>query len=242
MNVSVPQELAAVGSLDQLYPWLNSRSMMALWHKPTASLYREPKKNFLPMHWRWREGKAALDRAGGLISAELAHRRNLLLYNQADANGYAAVRTMVGAYQMILPGETAPSHRHSGNALRVILEGEGAYTIVEGERLDMKTNDVILTPHWTWHGHGSDADEPCYWLDALDTPPGASARADVPGEPSRRPAKGDGPSRELTVYLCLGPDAGKPGQSRPRSRRSFRSADRTRRSRLPDHGDLYAAP
>jgi gentisate 1,2-dioxygenase len=170
MNVSVPQELAAVDSLDQLYPWLNARSMMALWHKPTASLYLEPKKNFLPMHWRWREGRAALDRAGGLISAELAHRRNLLLYNPADANGYAAVRTMVSAYQMILPGETAPSHRHSGNALRVILEGEGAYTIVEGERLDMKTNDVILTPHWTWHGHSSDADEPCYWLDALDTP------------------------------------------------------------------------
>ena len=35
----------------------------------------------------------------------------------------------------ILPGETARSHRHTPNALRLILEGEGAYTIVNGEVL-----------------------------------------------------------------------------------------------------------
>ncbi|HUZ74012.1 MAG TPA: cupin domain-containing protein [Stellaceae bacterium] len=166
------KDLSQAASLDELYPMLHARSIMPGWHKPRASLYPEPHKNFRPMHWSWREGKDALDAAGRLISTEQAHRRNLLLYNPADEDGYAALRTLVAAYQMILPGETAPSHRHSGNALRVILEGEGAYTVVEGERFDMHPNDVLLTPDWHWHGHGCDAaaSGPCYWLDGLDTP------------------------------------------------------------------------
>ncbi len=163
-------ELSNVQSLPQLYPLLHASNIMPGWSKPTASLYKEPLKNFKPAHWSWREGKKALDVAGRLISAELAHRRNLLLFNPVEGNTYATVRTLVAAYQMILPGEKAPSHRHSGNALRVILEGEGSFSIVEGERLAMHPNDVVLTPDWKWHGHGSDAEGPCYWLDGLDTP------------------------------------------------------------------------
>jgi gentisate 1,2-dioxygenase len=163
-------QLSKVEHLQDLYPLLHARSVMPGWAKPTASLYREPLRNFHPAHWQWSEGRAALDSAGRLISAELAHRRNLLLFNPLEGNTYATLRTMVAAYQMILPGEKAPSHRHSGNALRVVLEGEGAYTIVEGERLNMRPNDVILTPDWKWHGHGSDGDTPCYWMDGLDTP------------------------------------------------------------------------
>lgn len=169
---ALKQDLSQAATLDELYPMLQARSIMPGWHKPRASLYPEPLKNFEPMQWRWREGKEALDAAGRLISTEHAHRRNLLLFNPADEHGYAALRTLVAAYQMILPGETAPSHRHSGNALRVILEGEGAYTVVEGERLTMHPNDVLLTPDWHWHGHGcaAEAEGPCYWLDGLDTP------------------------------------------------------------------------
>lgn len=169
---ALKQDLTQAASLDELYPMLHARSIMPGWHKPRASLYAEPLKNFVPAHWSWREGKEALDAAGRLISTEHAHRRNLLLYNPVEGNSYATLRTLVAAYQMILPGETAPSHRHSGNALRVIIEGEGAYTVVEGERFDMHPNDVLLTPDWSWHGHGCDAAAPgpCYWLDGLDTP------------------------------------------------------------------------
>jgi len=170
MNIAVTQNLSDARSLEELYPQLHARSIMPGWAKPTASLYKEPLRNFQPARWSWAEGKAALDTAGRLISAELAHRRNLLLFNPVPGNTYATVRTLVAAYQMILPGEKAPSHRHSGNALRVILEGEGSYSVVEGERLDMHPNDVILTPDWKWHGHGSDGDGPCYWIDGLDTP------------------------------------------------------------------------
>lgn len=170
MATLVQKELSAVGSLEELRPRLDALNIGAGWDKPEPSLWEAPRKNFLPAMWRWQDGKAALDAAGRLVSTELAERRNLILYNPVDGNGYATVRTLINAYQMILPGETARSHRHTGNALRFILEGEGSYTVVQGERLKMHPNDVLLTPNWRWHGHGSDADGPCYWLDCLDVP------------------------------------------------------------------------
>lgn len=162
--------LEGAATLDELYPTLAARNIGAGWNKPTPSLYPEPRKNFVPTMWRWSEGRSALDAAGRLISTDLAERRNLILYNPVEGNTYATVRTMICAYQMILPGETARSHRHTPNALRLVLEGEGAYTIVNGERLEMRPNDVLLTPNWHWHGHGSEGGGPCYWLDCLDVP------------------------------------------------------------------------
>ena len=167
---SVIEEIAETETLDELYPRLNEHNIQAGWAKPEPSLYPEPARNFAPAKWSWDTGRAALDAAGRLISTELAERRNLILYNPASSYRYPTVRTMISAYQMILPGETARSHRHTPNALRMILEGEGAYTIVDGERLDMHVNDVLLTPNWHWHGHGSESDGPCYWLDCLDVP------------------------------------------------------------------------
>lgn len=166
-------DLDALGgseTLEALYPQLAANSIQAGWNKPEPSLYPEPYKNFVPAFWSWETGKVALDAAGRLISTELAERRNLILHNPIEGNFYATVRTLISAYQMILPGEQARSHRHTPNALRLILEGEGAYTVVNGERLEMRPNDVLLTPNWHWHGHGSDSDGPCYWLDCLDVP------------------------------------------------------------------------
>jgi gentisate 1,2-dioxygenase len=70
-----------------------------------------------------------------------------------------------------MPGEKARSHRHTPNALRLIIDAEpGAYTIVNGERLSMMPGDVVLTPNWCWHGHGNDSRACAYWLDVLDVP------------------------------------------------------------------------
>jgi gentisate 1,2-dioxygenase len=70
--------------------------------------------------------------------------------------------------QTIGPGETAPAHRHSPNALRLIIESNGAYTTVAGERVVMHRGDLVLTPGWAWHGHGHVGSKPAIWLDALD--------------------------------------------------------------------------
>jgi len=168
--MSTTEELAATDNLETLYDRLHDRSIGAGWAKPTPSLYPEPYQNFEPFLWGWADGRAALDAAGRLIGTDLAERRNLILYNPVESNDYATVRTLIAAYQMILPGEQARSHRHTPNALRFIIEGEGSYTIVNGERLEMHPNDVLLTPNWCWHGHASEAVGACYWMDCLDVP------------------------------------------------------------------------
>ena len=127
------------------------------------------RRRFAPYRWSYAQAKGALDAAGRLINTELAERRNLVMHN--PAGDYATSRTIVAAYQMIMPGEKARSHRHTPNALRLVLDAEpGAYTIVNGERLSMMPGDVVLTPNWCWHGHGNDSRANAYWLDVLDVP------------------------------------------------------------------------
>ena len=133
-------------------------------------LWREPAAKLRPAHWRFAAARAGLDAAGRLIDVALAERRNLLMRNPQPGTNFATVNSLVCAYQMILPGESAASHRHAPHALRLILEAEGAYSIVNGEKVPMETGDVVLTPGWHWHAHGHAGSGAAYWLDVLDVP------------------------------------------------------------------------
>jgi gentisate 1,2-dioxygenase len=165
------EELAQSGSLEELYGKLPLVNIAPGWNKKVASLWSEPKKNFMPAHWKYEQARGALDAAGRLINTELAERRNLVLYNPVSAESYGTVKTMVAAYQMIMPGEWARSHRHTPNALRLILDSEpGTYTEVDGVKIAMEPGDVLLTPNWSSHGHGNDSRACAYWLDFLDVP------------------------------------------------------------------------
>jgi gentisate 1,2-dioxygenase len=170
MSDPTPQQLAQSGTLEDLYKQLAPLGLGAGWAKPTPSLWAEPKKSFQPFVWSYAKAKGALDAAGRLINTELAERRNLIMQNPAGG-GYATSRTIVAAYQMIMPGEKARSHRHTPNALRLVIDAEpGAYTVVNGQKLSMMPGDVLLTPNWCWHGHGNDSRACAYWLDVLDVP------------------------------------------------------------------------
>src|SRR5215510_2256055 len=141
------------------------------WNKPTPSLWASPRKTLQPGHWRYEQARGALDAAGRLINTELAERRNLILVNPAEGNTYGTVRTIVTAYQMIMPGEWARAHRHTPNALRLILDAEpGTYTEVDSVNIAMEPGDVLLTPNWSTHGHGNHSKACAYWLDFLDVP------------------------------------------------------------------------
>jgi gentisate 1,2-dioxygenase len=133
-------------------------------------LWSQPKPEFVPAHWTYEAAKVALDAAGRLIDVSLAERRNRVMRNPAQGTDFETTRTLVCAYQMILPGEIAPTHRHSSHALRVIIDGKGSYSTVNGEKTPMETGDVVLTPGWHWHGHGHEGDRPAYWFDGLDVP------------------------------------------------------------------------
>jgi gentisate 1,2-dioxygenase len=163
--------ITRIPTLDALYAEAERLSVTPGWiRRDKPVLWREPNSEFVPMHWRYQPIRDALEAAGGLIDVALAERRNLILRNPIPNNGFATTRTLVSAYQMIMPGEHAPSHRHSSHALRVIIDARGTYSTVNGEKTPMESGDVVLTPGWCWHGHGHDGDEPGYWFDGLDVP------------------------------------------------------------------------
>jgi gentisate 1,2-dioxygenase len=108
--------------------------------------------------------------AGGLITAKEAERRVLVLENPGFKGQSKITTSLFAGIQMVLPGEIAPAHRHSQSALRFVLEGEGAYTAVDGERTIMREGDFVITPSLTWHDHGNDSGRPMFWLDGLDIP------------------------------------------------------------------------
>lgn len=156
---------AGLESLDALYAAIKPLSMTAGWMLQTSSRTG----SYQPAHWEYSEAHAALEAAGRLVDTNLAERRNLVMLNPGGGHGTAS--TLVTAYQMIMPGERARSHRHTANALRLVVDAlPGAYTIVDGTRLDMLPGDVVLTPNWCWHGHANEGVAAAYWLDYLDVP------------------------------------------------------------------------
>jgi gentisate 1,2-dioxygenase len=158
-------------SLEDLYAWLRPKSLYPGWNKKTPSLYPEPYKTYVPAQWHYRDVRSAMERAGRLVDTKFADRRNLIMANPASDTQYNTTATLISAYQMLQPGEHARSHRHTPNALRLILEGdEGSYSVVNGERFVMLPGDVVLTPGWSWHGHGNDGKIPGFWVDYLDVP------------------------------------------------------------------------
>ena len=139
-------------------------------------------------------------RSGDLITAKEAERRVLVLENPGLPGQYRITNSLFAGLQLIMPGEVAPAHRHTPSALRFIIEGEGAYTAVEGKRTTMRPGDFVVTPSWTWHDHGNETDRPMVWLDGLDTPlvrlldAGFTEQANVDSQTIYRP-EGDSPAR-----------------------------------------------
>jgi gentisate 1,2-dioxygenase len=120
--------------------------------------------------FRYDEIRPHVLEAGRLISAEEAERRVLVLENPALRGQSCITQSLYAGLQLILPGEVAPAHRHSQTALRLVLDGAGAYTAVDGERTTMRYGDFIITPSWTFHDHGNVGPDPVVWLDGLDIP------------------------------------------------------------------------
>ncbi len=156
---------------DPYYRNLNDMSLMPGWARRQQTLWPEPRPKFKAMIWYYKKARAALEAAGQMVSTEQAERRNLIMLNPMEDNNYATSRNIVAAYQMIMPGERARTHRHSPSALRLILDvAPGTYTVVNGARIDMANDNVVLTPGWCWHGHANEGNTPGYWIDFLDVP------------------------------------------------------------------------
>ncbi len=152
------------------YDRIGVDSMTPLWEVLGALVPQQPRSPAAPHHWKYAEVRGRVMEAGALISAEEAERRVLILENPALRGQSCITQSLYAGLQLIMPGEVAPAHRHTQTALRLVLDGEGAYTAVDGERTTMHRGDFIITPAWTWHDHGNLGNEPVVWLDGLDIP------------------------------------------------------------------------
>jgi len=152
------------------YERIDQHNLAPLWEVLAGLVIPQPKSACVPAHWHYDGIRDYLLEAGRLISAKEAERRVLILENPALRGQSSITHTMYCGLQVILPGEVAPSHRHTQSALRFVIEGEGAYTAVDGERVTMRRGDFIITPSWTWHDHGNPGIEPVIWMDGLDIP------------------------------------------------------------------------
>ena len=121
--------------------------------------------------WKYDAIRPLLMRAGELTPLEKAERRVLFLIDPGRGPGAMQVTsTLYVGFQLLMPGESAPAHKHTPSAARIVVEGEGAFTVVDGEKLPMSAGDLILTPGGSWHDHGHGGAQPVVWLDALDLP------------------------------------------------------------------------
>ncbi len=124
-----------------------------------------------PGYWNFEAIRPLLLQAGELTPVEKAERRVLVLSDPGRGVGaMQATSTLYVGLQLLLPGETAPAHRHTPSAARILVEGSGGYTVVDGEKLPMENGDLVLTPGGDIHDHGHEGTEPVIWLDALDLP------------------------------------------------------------------------
>ncbi|WP_428000189.1 cupin domain-containing protein [Acidovorax sp.] len=167
------QELGRLEDLPQDYrDELAQSNLVPLWPSLRAMLPPgKPRPRTQATHWPYAALRPLLMRAGELTPIEKAERRVLVLANPGHGpESMQASAAMYLGMQLLLPGEWAPAHRHTPNAVRMVVEGEGACTTVDGERCPMERGDLILTPTGLWHEHAHEGTAPVVWLDVLDLP------------------------------------------------------------------------
>lgn len=156
------------------YARLAPYHLSPLWESLHRLVPLSPNTTARGVLWSYRQIRPQLIEAGDLISATEAVRRVLVMENPELPGQLSITPSLYAGLQLLLPGEIAPSHRHTQTAIRLVLEGEGAYTAVDGERIAMRPGDFIITPAWTWHDHGhpgqAESGAPVVWLDGLDIP------------------------------------------------------------------------
>ncbi len=153
------------------YAELDALKTGALWTVANKIEPWQPQSSSVPVIWRYRELREHVLRSTELVTPEKAGRRVIYLNNPGRQDVSAAVGWLYSGLQVMRPGEAASAHAHSASALRFIMEGKGAYTVVDGHKMTLGANDFVLTPSSTWHEHGVSEDgTPCIWQDGLDIP------------------------------------------------------------------------
>ena len=157
--------------LRQLYADFERHHLMPLWTQTNDLMPFTPKPKAVPHVWRWADLYPLAKRSGDLVPVGRGGERRAIGLANPGLGGNAYISpTLWAAIQYLGPRETAPEHRHSQNAFRFVVEGEGVWTVVDGDPVRMSRGDFLLTPGWHFHGHHNSTDQPMAWIDGLDIP------------------------------------------------------------------------
>jgi len=157
--------------LEAYYKELETLGAGALWTVANDIEPWEPRSSSVPMLWKYDDLRELVLKSSELVTPEQAGRRVVYLVNDKRKDVSAAVGWLYTGIQVTRPGESTSAHKHKASALRFIMEGEGGYTVVDGNKITFEVNDFVITPNSTWHEHGVDANgKTCIWQDGLDIP------------------------------------------------------------------------
>src|SRR6516225_2449262 len=149
---------------------LESKNLHPLWDRYQRITPIKPQPQDAPFIWRWRDIEPLLQRSVGEVSINDIERRALIMAHPAFGAETTTTSTLLAAFTVLDPGERASPHRHTGAAIRFATRADGAVTIVNGRRCEMKAGDLILTPPMVWHGHINESDHRIIWFDAANMP------------------------------------------------------------------------
>ena len=153
------------------YKELENLGAGALWTVANDIEPWEPKSSSVPMLWKYENLRDLVLKSSELVTPEQAGRRVVYLVNDNRKDVSAAVGWLYTGIQVTKPGESTSAHKHKASALRFIMEGEGGYTVVDGNKITFEVNDFVITPNSTWHEHGCNENgKTCIWQDGLDIP------------------------------------------------------------------------
>ena len=141
-----------------------------LWDRYKRITPVAPQPKDAPMHWRWRDIEPFTARAAKEVPIEDVERRAIILANPAFGGQTITTQNLLGAFTVLEPGDKAVPHRHTAAAIRFSTRADGAVTIVNGRRCEMKEGDLVLTPPMCWHGHINESDRRTVWFDAANMP------------------------------------------------------------------------
>jgi gentisate 1,2-dioxygenase len=163
------QAMRSAEELEQYLELVKKAGLDAPWSRP-GPLIGSKNTRVQPYLWRWAEIEPLLKRSADFIAPGQGTERRILRLANPGVPERTSTHTLSVAVQYLLPGEVAPAHRHSPNAFRFMMRGQGAYTTVEGDKCLMKPGDLVLTPTPLLHDHGNEGSEPVIWFDGLDSP------------------------------------------------------------------------
>ncbi|WP_415838340.1 cupin domain-containing protein [Polaromonas hydrogenivorans] len=158
-------------ALEQLYRGFEEELLVPLWTEIGDLMPLHPKSKAAPHLWRWDRLKALAAQAGQIVPVGRGGERRAIALANPDLGGRPfATPTLWAAIQYLMPGENAPEHRHTQHAFRFVVEGEGVWTVVNGDAVRMSRGDFLPQAGWNWHSHHNAATEPMAWIDGLDIP------------------------------------------------------------------------